>query len=90
VGGRALAAVERTCRSSRTTSGVLNPNQTFPLTRYRPAGILAGRILKGDKPADLPVQQSTKVQLIVNLKAARALGIAVPLSLLGRADEIIE
>jgi putative ABC transport system substrate-binding protein len=57
---------------------------------YHAAGILAGRILKGDKPADLPVQQSTKVRLIVNLKAARALGITVPLSMLGRADEIIE
>ena len=57
---------------------------------YRLVGTYAGRILKGDKPADLPVQQSTKVELYLNLKTAKALGITVPLPLSGRADEIFE
>ncbi len=57
---------------------------------YRLVGIQAGKILKGEKPAELPVVRSTKVELIINLKTAKALGITIPLPLQGRADDIIE
>ena len=71
-------------------SGGLASFGTTVVDTYRPLGVYTGRILKGEKPADLPVQQATKLDLIINMKTANALGITVPLPLVGRADEVIE
>jgi putative tryptophan/tyrosine transport system substrate-binding protein len=76
-------------RDFAVADGLISYGQSLS-DAYRQAGVYAARVLAGAKPADLPVQQSTKVQLVINMKTAKALGLTVPETLLATADQVIE
>jgi putative tryptophan/tyrosine transport system substrate-binding protein len=84
----ALPAIHQS-RDFALAGGLMSYGGSF-VESHRQAGVYTGRVLKGDKPADLPVQQVTKVELLINLKTAKALGVTFPLALSGRADQVIE
>jgi putative tryptophan/tyrosine transport system substrate-binding protein len=84
----AMPAIHQS-RDFTIAGGLMSYGGSF-VESHRQAGVYTGRIIKGDKPADLPVQQVTKVELLINLKTAKSLGVTFPLPLIGRADEVIE